>query len=197
MGTSASLAPNTATSRPWRRSASSVTASVRPRHSTASANCHPAPQPATRPASATPRRSPSRGTSARPSRRHEPWKDSAGPTSKAAIPARPPPTWAGPQHLPAHGISPGCGHSGHTSRPRSVTAKPDPTAAVHLAVQIRSLESLIARITGLIWPLVHGGTRRRPPAPIRRSDFLPPDGIGSMAFTRKARRACVTIPVHA
>ena len=96
MGTSASLAPNTATSRPWRRSASSVTASVRPRHSTASANCHPAPQPATRPASATPRRSPSRGTSACPSRRHEPWKDSAGPTSKTAIPAKPPPTCGRP-----------------------------------------------------------------------------------------------------
>lgn len=70
-----------------------------------------------------------------------------------------------------------------------MTAKPDPTAAVHLAVQIRSLESLIARITGLIWPLCMGNEASTTRAVLSDLISHQPDGIGSMAFTRKARRA--------
>jgi hypothetical protein len=173
MGTNASLAPNTATSRPRRRSASSVTASVRPRHSTASANRHPAPQPATRPASATPRRSPSRGTSARPSRRHEPWKDSARPTSKAAIPAKPPPTCGRPSASTSARDLPGL----RAFRTHFATAVCDGEARSHRCRAPRSPDQVIGEPDSAHnWAdlaALHGGTRRRPPAPIQRSDFPP------------------------
>jgi hypothetical protein len=195
MGTSASLAPNTATSRPWRRSASSVTASVRPRHPTASANRHPAPEPATRPASATPRRSPSRGTSARPSRRHEPWKDPPGPPPRRQDRPSRRTLAAGPQHLPAHGIP-----RLRAFRTPLATAACDGEARSHRQRAPRSpdqvIGSLIARITGLIWPLAHRGTRRRPLAPIRRSarwrvpDCLP---LSSLCVARQVCGGLLTI----
>jgi hypothetical protein len=167
MGTSASLAPNTATSRPRRRSASSVTASVRPRHSTASANRHPAPQPATRPASATPRRPPSRGTSARPSQEARALEGLGsahlqdGNTGQAAAHLGRPSASTSARDLPGlrafrtHFATAACDGEARSHRraPRSpdqVTGEPD---------SAHNWADLAARARG---------TRRRPPAPIQR-----------------------------